>query len=431
MLKKLKIIPILILTVALLSLFAYSVKVVNEGPNEMGLYGSFVYRISNFPSKVFEVIESKEVRGVPPTFIKKDSNHVEVNRLKKPLYLLNSYWNRTEKNWEFRLTEEKSDSLVHTWTGIKEVFVNSDEPLSTCEPRSPLITKDQGLIYFNDETKNLFRIDRNSNMLWKNDSFVYHHTLNYDSDSSHVFVCATQRAHLFDAIKNEISYEYRDELIVSVDIQTGNIASVKSISDILKKNYTSLLFASSDNKHPSDDPIHLNDIQPVVSDGDYMKENDLWISCRNKSIVFQYIPSTDSIIRVIQGPFINQHDIDIQNDSTITLFNNNVISQKKKHLSEFPGKQMQTLGHSNITQYNLSTKQYSTLLKSSLENLNLQSDFQGLHEILSSGRKIVELQTPGVVVCFDENDQLILYKTFKLILKNIFSVRTGLEYMIK
>ena len=120
-----------------------------------------------------------------------------------------------------------------------------------------------------------------------------------------------------------------------------------------------------------------------------MKENDLWISCRNKSIVFQYIPSTDSIIRVIQGPFINQHDIDIQNDSTITLFNNNVISQKKKHLSEFPGKQMQTLGHSNITQYNLSTKQYSTLLKSSLENLNLQSDFQCLHEILSSGRKIV------------------------------------------
>ncbi len=431
MLKKLKIIPILILTVALLSLFAYSVKVVNEGPNEMGLYGSFVYRISNFPSKVFEVIESKEVRGVPPTFIKKDSNHIEVDRLKKPLYLLNSYWNRTEKNWEFRLTEEKSDSLVHTWTGIKEAFVNSDEPLSTCEPRSPLITKDQGLIYFNDETKNLFRIDRNSNMLWKNDSFVYHHTLNYDSDSSHVFVCATQRAHLFDAIKNEISYEYRDELIVSVDIQTGNIASVKSISDILKKNYTSLLFASSDNKHPSDDPIHLNDIQPVVSDGDYMKENDLWISCRNKSIVFQYRPSTDSIIRVIQGPFINQHDIDIQNDSTITLFNNNVISQKKKHLSEFPGKQMQTLGHSNITQYNLSTKQYSTLLKSSLENLNLQSDFQGLHEILSSGRKIVELQTPGVVVCFDENDQLILYKTFKLILKNIFSVRNGLEYMIK
>ena len=96
MLKKLKIIPILILTVALLSLFAYSVKVVNEGPNEMGLYGSFVYRISNFPSKVFEVIESKEVRGVPPTFIKKDSNHVEVDRSKKPLYLRNSHWNRTE-----------------------------------------------------------------------------------------------------------------------------------------------------------------------------------------------------------------------------------------------------------------------------------------------------------------------------------------------
>ena len=72
------------------------------------------------------------------------------------------------------------------------------------------------------------------------------------------------------------------------------------------------------------DPLHLNDIEPLLSDGRHWKKGDLFISLRNRSTVLLYRPLTNKIMRTIQGSFYGQHDVDVISDSTISIFNNNV-----------------------------------------------------------------------------------------------------------
>ena len=35
-----------------------------------------------------------------------------------------------------------------------------------------------------------------------------------------------------------------------------------------------------------------------------------------------YRPATGEVVELIEGPFISQHDVDIESDSTIIFFNN-------------------------------------------------------------------------------------------------------------
>ena len=71
--------------------------------------------------------------------------------------------------------------------------------------------------------------------------------------------------------------------------------------------------------------MHLNDIQPVLYDGNYMKKGDLLLSVRNISLIILYRPSNNKILKIIEGEFLNQHDVDIINDSTISIYNNNLL----------------------------------------------------------------------------------------------------------
>ena len=84
------------------------------------------------------------------------------------------------------------------------------------------------------------------------------------------------------------------------------------------------------------DPIHLNDIQPVLSDGKYFKKGDVFLSLRNLSMIVLYRPDENKIIWHKQFPWIWQHDVDILNDHQISIYNNkrmmlNLDKSEKKH----------------------------------------------------------------------------------------------------
>ena len=73
----------------------------------------------------------------------------------------------------------------------------------------------------------------------------------------------------------------------------------------------------------TDDPIHLNDIEPVRKDGPYWRKGDLFLSLRSPSTVMLYRPSTNKVIWRKDGPWSKQHDVDILDDHRISIFNNN------------------------------------------------------------------------------------------------------------
>ena len=108
---------------------------------------------------------------------------------------------------------------------------------------------------------------------------------------------------------------YYDDTINIIN-QEGNIIFLKSVTEILIENGLIHRIFSQVFKF---DPIHLNDIQPVLKDGPYFKKGDLLLSLRTLSMIILYRPETNKIIKIIEGGFLNQHDVDILDEKTISM----------------------------------------------------------------------------------------------------------------
>ena len=112
---------------------------------------------------------------------------------------------------------------------------------------------------------------------------------------------------------------YHDDRIAKISLD-GKILYEKSITKILLEND---LFGLISNVYYGDDPIHLNDIEPVNFDSDYWLKGDVFLSIRSLSLIMLYRPSTNKVIWFKQGPWRFQHDVDIINKNTIAIFDNN------------------------------------------------------------------------------------------------------------
>lgn len=71
------------------------------------------------------------------------------------------------------------------------------------------------------------------------------------------------------------------------------------------------------------DPVHLNDIQPVPGDGPFWRKGDVFLSMRNISTIALFRPATGRIVWYKTAPWMAQHDIDIVDDTTISVSSNN------------------------------------------------------------------------------------------------------------
>lgn len=161
---------------------------------------------------------------------------------------------------------------------------------------------------------------------------ISHHSINKDHNNN-VWLCTYPSLNVGEAkydgrlrVDNR-SIPYIDNSITCLDYQDGMILFHRSLSQILLDNKLEyILLKSSD----ASDPLHINDVQPVLKTSKYFNKGDLFISCKNISTVFLYRPTTNKIVKVIEGPFQSQHDIDIINDSTISIFNNNTHTKWQK-----------------------------------------------------------------------------------------------------
>ena len=118
----------------------------------------------------------------------------------------------------------------------------------------------------------------------------------------------------------------------------------------------------------SGDPFHLNDIEPIKSDGEYWNKGDLFLSLRNLSLIIHYRPSSNKILKLIRGPFFQQHDVDIISDSKIALFNNNSKVYKLKRSDN---------RNSNVVIYDFKTSKFQKYLDDELKLINFRTSESG------------------------------------------------------
>lgn len=403
----LKTISIVVVSLALLSVFGFIVQQQTEAEIPDGPLKDFIL----FPKTVMEVFESNEIRNVPPTF---EMKHFfdPINELKDDIYGLNAFYNPYEETWEVRLSNFRNDSVVHTWKLDRSTFVQSDRLYPNSEPRNPILLPNRHLIVDNDETNNLYRLDAGSNIVWHNTEKRFHHGMNLNHDGN-IWICTTE-PRLIKIPTEEKPVSYEDDHITLVNAETGKIIYHKSTSEILIENgYRNFVYGFSHviDGAVDEDPLHLNDIEPVLEDCRYWKKGDVFLSFRHRSLVLLYRPSSNKIIRMIYGPFLRQHDVDILNDSTISIFNNEGtnVGRKVKEDSELEGKPAaDTIDYSNIVHYHFADSSFSHHLKNQFDAHHIFTDTQGFHQYLSNGMVYVEQHGRGIMYFMD--DTHVYYK---------------------
>lgn len=112
---------------------------------------------------------------------------------------------------------------------------------------------------------------------------------------------------------------YRDDGPAAWD-EAGRLTFAAGLTKIFRDNGLSVLV---DGRPYTDDPFHLNDVQPVEFDGPHWRRGDLFLSLRHQSMVMLYRPSTGRVIWWKSGPWLGQHDVVVLDEHRIAIFDNN------------------------------------------------------------------------------------------------------------
>lgn len=414
--KTLRTFSTVILVIAFLSLFGFCVRHVALDGKRLGIFTKPLVAFSSFPKTVYKVLTSKEIKGVSLTYTLKDTSFEHVNRLNYNVFGLNSFYSCKTNIWEIKLFNFINDSVIYEWMlHEKDFFKTGDRLFKNARPKNPVLLNDRSLITVCVESNNLYRLNRDSKIIWHNTDKNYHHSLNLSADSNLWACTSDKRSFILGRMDKQIAF-FRDDFITKIDIETGKIIYDKSVSDILIENgYKNLVYGFTNFTETEDmtDPLHLNDIQPVIKDGAFWEKGDVFLSLRHKSIVIHYRPTTNKIIRLIQGPFLFQHDVDIFSDSEIAIFNNNTTNigefelVGKNEKSSFP-EYNDALLHSEIIIYDYKDSSFRTILGQQFVSHDIYSRTEGSYAFLTTGDIFVESQNDAKV--FIMNEKGLLFK---------------------
>ena len=398
---------------SLLIAIGYGVLVRQElvGTTKLGLVSKTALFFAEIPANLHSILtgegQTNDLR------VKEKRRHLKVKRFKnksgfqgspleREIYLLLARYDGNEERSIVELIDLRTFEIIKIWkpdidkindladTSLPEhQHLKRDKHSKRYLMTHPFLTEDGGLIF--QHSSPLVRIDENSKLVWQNDTDQFHHSLEQDHEGNfwvptHAFPYQLDKKHV--GLKHG---NFLDDAITKVS-PNGEVLFQKSVSNILLENNMKLF-----DRRWIHDPIHLNDIQPVLSDGPYWKQGDLFLSLPLKSSVILYRRSTNKIIWMGRDHTSSQHDVNILDDHRISIFNNNNIAYFKKNEVD---------DHSEIVIYNFKTDEYSKYLDKSLKQNDVRSFSQSRGKITNNNDLFIEEQNYGRLLFFNKDGSL-------------------------
>ncbi len=397
---------VILLTIPVTIFFGVLVRDELRGGKRFGPVSKTALFLAEIPSNIKKIIPTVALE-VKDRFPLLDGFNGNPNSNES--YLLLSRYDADLAEGIVELVDLMNFKILHTWNpdinkfnkSIKKIdefkYIDRDNNNSRQLLRHPKLTRDGGLLF---NSMPLRKIDACSNLIFQNAHDIFHHSIETDDEGniwvpSHIY---PQSLPVKKVGRRKIhSGGYLDDGIVKLT-PDGEIIFEKSVSQIFIENgLESNLFSTGKTTLFDYDPIHLNDIQPVEFNGRFWKKGDVFLSLRNQSMILLYRPSTNKIIWKGTGPFFNQHDVDILNDHTISIFNNNSKYFVDGHVVD---------GNNEVIIYNFKLNDYSSYLSDSLINNDVRTKGQGLSQILPNGDLFIEEQNHGRILYFDSDGSL-------------------------
>lgn len=286
-----------------------------------------------------------------------------------------------------KLTKEGNKYLSSHW------FVNSIV--------HPLMLKDSSVIFGTWES--VAKINANSNIEWVKSDYKSHHTIEKDDENNVWFSGRRNMTEIKDILRDDITKEEKmrfiDDLVMKINPDDGEVLFEKSVIELLIEN--NLGYLINGNGYYDLDPIHLNDVQPALEEGEYWKKGDLLLSLRNLSTIVLYRPSTNKVLWHRQGPWLNQHDADFVDDDKISVFGNQIYrGESSKQDSKYLNNPSQ---FNSVFVYDFSTDSISEPYKEFIESEKIKTFTEGRSEILPNGDLFIEETNNGRIFISDSS----------------------------
>ena len=327
--------------------------------------------------------------------------------LDEKTFLLLTRWDGDLNESIVELVDLTNFNTVHSWnpdiTYINSLVDKNDPQFKnlvrdTNETRyeivHPLLNEDGSLVF--QSSSPLVKVDFCSNLIWQNSKHEFHHGNELDSDGN---IWTSINMYPFEAPERYVGSDidgYEDNGIAQVS-QNGEIVFERNLTNLFIANgLKHKIFASSESFQRS--PFSINEVQPVLEDGPYWKAGDVFISLRHMSMSFLYRPSTDKIIWKDDGKTYLQHDINVLNDSQISIFNNNALMTHSDYLIDT---------NSEVLIYDFSSQEYTKYLNDALIKHEVKTFGQGRSRILPNGDLFIEETNFGRILYFNSQGKLL------------------------
>lgn len=361
---------------------------------------------SAFPDLFTQAIE--ETATLPPTFVSTPKDFIPVNNLDAiglDINALVTYSSGRSQREIGLINLRNGDTLKH-WS-VRGQFSQNARIMH------PLLLPGDRIVYSMNGLPHIQCIDSTGTEVWKNVEFEHHHSLNLDH-LGRIWASTYDRQIGPDGKPKFLKYDLQfnvngmpfhciDNEFTCFDPATGEAVYSKSVAQMFADHGLDHLVMRSDK---TDDPYHLNDVEPALFTGAFFEAGDLFLSFRHLSLIVQFRPATDQIIRVITGPFYAQHDVDILDEHTLAIFNNNSHihwQHKKSGQPLIPDSARHHIGNFNsgIALHHLQTGEFSTVLPHIFKGQHIFTHTEGLFEQLPGGAWFVEEQNDGILWVID------------------------------
>jgi hypothetical protein len=162
----------------------------------------------------------------------------------------------------------------------------------------------------------------------------FHHSIENDYDGN-LWVCGSVEPGLLEfkgSKSSHSNYSYDDQCVVKVSVD-GKILDVISVSDLIVGSGLEYLLYGLSNPDSIFDPIHINQITPILSDAGVFRKGQLLISLRNLSTILLFDPNSRKVVWHQSGPWMNQHCVMFTSDSKFSVLDNHSFASGKYWLN--------------------------------------------------------------------------------------------------
>ena len=326
----------------------------------------------------------------------------------KTKYLLLSRYSGDEQRSVVELISLYNGKKIHEWkpnfdeinkeSNLSKDIINfkRDHNNQRYQMIHPYLLNNGDLFYHSIYQSPLVKIDICSNLISTLDMFT-HHSIESDGDGlwTPITYLPSKNNPGLDENKGTKKTFFYDDGLLKVNYKNEKTFEKSFIEILVENELSHLVF---DGGIPFHDPLHLNDIQPVLVDSDYFKKGDLFLSFRNISTIFLYRHSINKIIWYKKFPWEFQHDVDIIDDRRITIFNNNRLRSQLNKKIKF----------NDLIIYDFEKDEIEYILKKKFNEFKIQTMEEGLAEVLKNDSVFIEETSSGRIIILDKNGQKIL-----------------------